>query len=421
MKFLGPPSSGSIAGTTSSHNRAGQYTRNRRSPVQPVGTGRRAFIRGAFGASSQSWATLSAATQAAWNAYAASHALRGFTRSEHHAHRPSDVCRDRDELAERRQCFAGCCACFELRRLRRSIAVFTATAAGVITITLTPSGTASDFILIAFSAPQSPGRTFCKTFWQQTHVPGNSVGGATYGTAYVAQFGTIPAGWKIFLKLHAGESIWSRGCAGDGHRGGHLDASALLLIMTSVLLHWYGHQVVVPYLNRAPEIWTCRSAACWVILTLIRLVGPQSVLLAALSMGQLVLGHSRWPWVLVLELRYYTLSGRGFSSLVGCHHLSLVRCNETLDVKESLHRSLKSRRAKAARRELTLLLGGRCSRCGCTESLEFDCIVPVGSAHHFMPWPQRIRFYWQQHLNGNLQLLCSVCHRQQDATRQLQS
>lgn len=80
------------------------------------------------------------------------------------------------------------------------IAVFTATAAGVITITLTPSGTSSDFILIAFSAPQSPGRTFCKTFWQQTHVAGNSTGGATYGTAYVAQFGTIPAGWKIFLK-----------------------------------------------------------------------------------------------------------------------------------------------------------------------------------------------------------------------------
>lgn len=81
------------------------------------------------------------------------------------------------------------------------VTVFTVTHLGVITITLTASGGASDFILIAFSAPQSPGVTFNKTYWQQTHIAGNSVGGATFGTAYVVQFGTIPVGTKVFLKL----------------------------------------------------------------------------------------------------------------------------------------------------------------------------------------------------------------------------
>jgi hypothetical protein len=79
--------------------------------------------------------------------------------------------------------------------------VFTATHAGVGTVTLSGTGTATDFILISFSAPVSAGVTFMKTFWQQTHVAASSVGGATYGTAYVAQFGTIPTGSKIFLKL----------------------------------------------------------------------------------------------------------------------------------------------------------------------------------------------------------------------------
>jgi hypothetical protein len=79
--------------------------------------------------------------------------------------------------------------------------VFTVTHLGVITITLTASGGAADFILISFSAPVSAGVTFQKTFWQETHIPGNSVGGATYGTAYVVQFGTIPVGSKVFLKL----------------------------------------------------------------------------------------------------------------------------------------------------------------------------------------------------------------------------
>ena len=200
MKFLGNPSSGSIAGTTFSHNRAGQYTRNRRSPVQPVGTGRRAAIRSYFGAASTAWAALSAANQAAWINYAASHPI-------------TDALGQSITLTGQ-QMFVSIAT--QLQNCGQALptvppvssavtapsaSVFTVTHLGVITITLSGTGSATDFILIAFSAPQSAGVTFCNTFWQQTHVAASSVGGATYGTAYVVQFGTIPAGTKVFLKL----------------------------------------------------------------------------------------------------------------------------------------------------------------------------------------------------------------------------
>lgn len=200
MKFLGPPQSGSYAGMTSSHNRAGQYLRNRRSPVQPVGTGRRAFVRSAFAAASSAWSALAPAAQASWNAFAAAHPItdslgQSITLTGHQMYVSvgTSLLNAGSTLPTVVPASTAVAA--------PVLVTFTVTHLGVITITLTASGTASDFILISFSAPQSPGVTFCKTFWQQTHVPGNSVGGATYGTAYVAQFGTIPVGTKVFLKL----------------------------------------------------------------------------------------------------------------------------------------------------------------------------------------------------------------------------
>lgn len=200
MKYLGAPQSGSQAGTTASHNRAGQYYRNRRSPVQPVGTGRRASIRSWFGAASTAWSALTAANQAAWIAYANGHPI-------------TDALGQSITLTGHQMFVA---VATQLQNVGVALptippvssattapvaSVFTVTHLGVITITLSGTGSASDFILIAFSAPVSAGVTFMKTFWQQTHAAASSVGGATYGTAYVAQFGTIPAGSKVFLKL----------------------------------------------------------------------------------------------------------------------------------------------------------------------------------------------------------------------------
>jgi hypothetical protein len=200
MKFLGPPSSGSLAGTTSSHNRAGQYTRNRRSPVQPVGTGRRAFIRSAFSAASTAWSALSSANMAAWTSFASGHPItdalgQSVTLTGHQMF--VSVATQLLNCGE---------ALPTIPPVSTAVAapvvtVFTVTHAGVITLTMTASGGASDFILLSFAAPVSAGVSFQKTFWQQTKLAGNSTGGATYGSAYVTQFGTIPVGSKVFMKL----------------------------------------------------------------------------------------------------------------------------------------------------------------------------------------------------------------------------
>jgi hypothetical protein len=200
MKYLGAPQSGSQANTTASHNRAGQYYRNRRAPVQPVGTGRRAFIKSAFSAASTAWASLTAANQAAWIAFAAGHPItdslgQSITLTGHQMF-----------VAVGTQLLNVGSALPTIPPVSTAVAapvvtVFTVTHLGVITLTLTASGGASDFILLGFAAPVSAGVTFQKTFWQQTHIAGNSTGAATYGTAYIAQFGTIPAGSKVFLRL----------------------------------------------------------------------------------------------------------------------------------------------------------------------------------------------------------------------------
>lgn len=201
MKFLDVPQSGSIAGTTHSHNRAGQYTRNRRSPVQPVGTGRRAFIRSRFGNASTAYGGLTSSQQAAWQTYADSHPIvdslgQSIKLTGHQMY-----------VAINTQLLNCGAAQSSVPPVSAVVAppvvtVYTAVAStGVVTITMTASGLAADFILIAFARPQSGGRSQVSAFWQADHVPGNSVGNATEGAKVVAQFGALVVGQRLFLKL----------------------------------------------------------------------------------------------------------------------------------------------------------------------------------------------------------------------------
>ena len=201
MKFLDVPQSGSIAGTTHSHNRAGQYTRNRRSPVQPVGTGRRAFIRSAFGAASTGWSALTATVQAAWTTYADGHPItdslgQSIKLTGHQMY-----------VAVATQLHNCVAAAPTAPPISSSVAapvltVFTAVAStGIVTITMTVSGASTDFILVAFARPQGSGRNQVTAYWQASVLPGNSTGNATTGALVTAQFGALVAGQRLFLKL----------------------------------------------------------------------------------------------------------------------------------------------------------------------------------------------------------------------------
>lgn len=199
MKILDIPRSGSYAGLTSSRNRFGQYVRNRRSPVQPIGTGRRAFIRAAFGAASTAWAALTSDQQAAWSAFAESHPIvnslgASVTLTGH-------------------QMFVA----VQTQRQNVSLALSTDPPASTATPTLTAvslllndgpnfaidfTSDAAGYALFAASPPLSPGRHFPPRFWQA------SAGGIAEGdaeqpieTPYIAEFGALTLGTRIFAKI----------------------------------------------------------------------------------------------------------------------------------------------------------------------------------------------------------------------------
>jgi hypothetical protein len=81
------------------------------------------------------------------------------------------------------------------------VPTLTAVHAGAVTLTPTGLGAMADYQIYAFSAPQSSGTSFCKTFWQAGHVAGNSVTAIVATTAYTNQFGPIQAGQRIFFKV----------------------------------------------------------------------------------------------------------------------------------------------------------------------------------------------------------------------------
>lgn len=201
MKFLDVPQSGSIAGTTHSHNRAGQYTRNRRKPVQPIGTGRRAFMRAAFGSASSWWASVSPSDQGAWTTYADSHPV-------------VDRLGQTIKLTGQQMYVAVNAQLVNVNSGRSDvvpstsvtippgITAFTAVAAtGVVTLTLDGTGDSDDYILVAFARPTSAGVSFVSNFWQQQVLPADTATPVLVGPAIIAQFGTLASGNKLFVKL----------------------------------------------------------------------------------------------------------------------------------------------------------------------------------------------------------------------------
>lgn len=203
MKFLDVPQSGSWAGNTHSHNRAGQYRRNRRSPVQPVGTGRRAFIRSTFGAASTSWGGLTDAQRNAWDSFAADHPVVDSLGQ-------SLVLTGAQML---NRVYVSCLnvglsaptvppTILDVPDLSGAVVTFSvATGVSISGIT----GIDAAMIAVAFSRPMSPGRTFNKTFWQPLGAAGyKDVEDLPYTlttAVYAAEFGTPLVGQRVFVRI----------------------------------------------------------------------------------------------------------------------------------------------------------------------------------------------------------------------------
>jgi hypothetical protein len=200
MKILDIPRSGSYAGITSSRNRFGQYVRNRRSPVQPVGTGRRAFIRNAFGAASAAWAALNVDAQAAWDAFAESHpvvnslgasvVLTGHQMYVAVQTQRTNVGLDASTLPPESTATPAI-----------SDITFVPDDAPTVSLNVTADAVPG-FLLSAYTPPLSAGRRFPPRFWQASStalVEGSQA--LDDSTKYVAEFGTMVIGTRIFARL----------------------------------------------------------------------------------------------------------------------------------------------------------------------------------------------------------------------------
>jgi hypothetical protein len=200
MKFLGPPSSGSQADTTASHNRAGQYYRNRRSPVQPVGTGRRATARSNFGSASSAWASLTFSQQAAWQAYADSHPITDSLGSSIKLTGHQMFVSIYSQLLNC-ETSPSTTPPVSASVYSPAPAIVTVSPGGLVIVTTPGNGGSADFLLYAFSQPKSSGVTFNKTFWQAGVGAGDLTGPQDYSGEYVGQFGLPPVGSRVFYRL----------------------------------------------------------------------------------------------------------------------------------------------------------------------------------------------------------------------------
>ena len=216
MKILTSPSSGSIAGHTYSHGRAGQYVRSRRSPCQPVGQGRRGVARAAFGAASSAWSSLAAGVQLAWGAYAAAHPY-------------TDALGQSVKLTGHQMYVAINSMLINCGKAQSAVipvsdavfsaqfTAFTAVHAGAITLTPAGNGGLTDTLLVSMSPPQSGGRAFCKQFCQFATAAGNAITPIVLTTAYTAAFGAIAAGQRLFYSLTPVNQYGVRGTSNQGY------------------------------------------------------------------------------------------------------------------------------------------------------------------------------------------------------------
>jgi hypothetical protein len=198
MKYLGPPQSGSQANTTASHNRAGQYFRNRRKPVTPTRTSKQGVLRGKFGSASAYWQTLTPDLQAAWTAFAAGY--------------PVVDALGQTVVLTGQQYFIG----LQTSLLNAGQAMVDTVPSNVVTppvdspmVSAQDSGAVivgvgtlgvGDFNLVALSKILSNGRNFNKGFSQFAVLTFSELI-QDVGEAFAAQYGAPVVGKKIFARF----------------------------------------------------------------------------------------------------------------------------------------------------------------------------------------------------------------------------
>jgi hypothetical protein len=193
MKFIGPPSSGSVNCETYSRNRFGQYVRNRSIPVQPR-TPAQVAVRGYLTEATKRWAELTDTQRDAWNEWAQNH-------------------KKTDQLGQSyvmtgHQAFVGASVTAQIAGLApvAEPPEFWAPPVGLITkitlalsITYNPPGE-GDFIFIYSSGLVKPSVNFVGTLPFMCKIASTDTPPLNFKPIWEAKYGTYTGGYKIVIR-----------------------------------------------------------------------------------------------------------------------------------------------------------------------------------------------------------------------------
>lgn len=199
MKFLGPPSSGSQAGTTSSHNRFGQYTRNRRTPVNP-NTTQQGVVRARMSANAAAWRALTDAQRAGWEGLGGTISRRDSLGSSYTLNGFMCYCSvNNNNVAAGNAIVADAPALSSPATILTAVITLTAAAFSVAyTTTPLPAGAR----LFSYVSPQmSAGRAFNANFYLIAVSAAAAASPAVLTAAYTAKWGVPVVGKRVFMSF----------------------------------------------------------------------------------------------------------------------------------------------------------------------------------------------------------------------------
>lgn len=211
MKILDVPQSGSVAGTTSSRNRFGQYRRTRAIPVNPASSFQ-LTQRARLGGNAAAWRALTSAQRAGWNDMALS---LTFTDALGSSYSPTGfnayVSVNNNQLDAGNAVLADAPAIVTPVALSFGAITLTAAAFSIIyAVTPLPAG---NRCFTYVSAQQSAGRSFNADFRLLQVSAAAAASPVNAYAAYVARFGLPVVGNRIFVRIRC-------------YSGGFLSASA---------------------------------------------------------------------------------------------------------------------------------------------------------------------------------------------------
>lgn len=199
MKLLDVPQSGSVAGTTSSRNRYGQYRRTRATPVNP-NTGAQGSARARLSTNAAAWRALTDLQRAGWDSLGT-----GMTRTDSLGQTYSlngfgAYCSvNANNLAAGNAAVSAAPALITPTTLITAVITLTA-AAFSIAYTVTPL--AAGLRLFAFCSPQrSAGRSFENDYRLVQVSAAAAASPADIFTAYTTRLGIPIVGNRVFLQL----------------------------------------------------------------------------------------------------------------------------------------------------------------------------------------------------------------------------